>query len=149
MSATASVTGGDTLPFVAEASAHERETGSMLAPRFDANGLVACIAVDDASGDVLMMAHMNAEALKLTLETGEMHYWSRSRSALWRKGATSGQVQHLVGLYVDCDQDALLARVRAGGDGGACHLGQRSCFHRRIEPDGAGGPARLVLDPLR
>jgi phosphoribosyl-AMP cyclohydrolase len=79
-----------------------------------------------------MLAHMNAEALQKTLETGIVHYWSRSRNALWRKGDTSGQTQRLVELRVDCDQDALLARVEVGGDGGACHTGRRSCFYRRV-----------------
>ena len=80
-----------------------------------------------------MVAHMNAEALDKTLATGVMHYWSRSRGTLWRKGDTSGQVQTLVEFRVDCDQDALLARVSVGGDGGACHTGRRSCFYRRVE----------------
>ena len=80
-----------------------------------------------------MVAHMNAEALEKTLSTGVVHYWSRSRQTLWRKGDTSGQLQTVVELRVDCDQDALLARVTVGGDGGACHTGRRSCFYRRID----------------
>ena len=85
-----------------------------------------------------MVAHMNAEALAGDIETGLVHYWSRSREALWRKGDTSGQTQTLVELRVDCDQDAFLAFVRVGGDGGACHTGRRSCFYRRVvaEPTG-------------
>jgi phosphoribosyl-AMP cyclohydrolase len=94
---------------------------------------LTCVTVDAGDGAVLMLAHMNAEALAKTLETGVVHYWSRSRGALWRKGDTSGQVQRLVELRVDCDQDALLARVEVGGDGGACHTGRRSCFYRRVE----------------
>ena len=94
---------------------------------------MTCVTVDAGDGAVLMLAHMNAEALAKTLETGVVHYWSRSRGALWRKGDTSGQVQRLVELRVDCDQDALLARVEVGGDGGACHTGRRSCFYRRVE----------------
>ena len=105
-------------------------------PRFDAAGLITCVTVD-ADGRVLMVAGMNAEALRLTLETGTVHYWSRSRGTLWRKGDTSGQVQRLVELRVDCDQDVLLARVEVGGDGGACHTGRRSCFYRAVEPGGA------------
>ena len=100
------------------------------------------MTVDDRSGAVLMLAHMNREALDKTLASGIMHYWSRSRGALWRKGDTSGQVQTLVELRVDCDQDALLARVQVGGDGGACHTGRPSCFYRRVEA--ADGGVRLV-----
>jgi phosphoribosyl-AMP cyclohydrolase len=114
----------------------ELEEGADFRPQFSPNGLIACITIDDATGDVLMLAHMNAEALDLTLRTGTVHYWSRSRKELWRKGDTSGQVQNLVELRVDCDQDALLARVQVGGDGGACHTGRRSCFYRRVRVEG-------------
>ena len=117
------------------------EEGAVFAPRFSTDGLLVCVTVDDRSGDVLMLAHMNREALDKTLESGVVHYWSRSRGELWRKGDTSGQVQRLVELRVDCDQDALLARVNVGGDGGACHTGRRSCFYRKVET-GEGG-ARL------
>jgi phosphoribosyl-AMP cyclohydrolase len=120
------------------------EEGEKFLPQFGPDGLVACIAVDDETGDILMVAHMNAEALELTLETGVVHYWSRSRQALWRKGDTSGQIQSLVELRVDCDQDVLLARVKVGGDGGACHTGRRSCFYRRVSVSPDGG-AKLVL----
>jgi phosphoribosyl-AMP cyclohydrolase len=115
------------------------EEGATFLPQFSPEGLVVCIAVDDATGEILMLAHMNREALEKTLATGVVHYWSRSRRELWRKGDTSGQIQTLVELRVDCDQDALLARVRVGGDGGACHTGRRSCFYRKVEtgPDGA------------
>ena len=112
------------------------EEGAAFTPRFGADGLIACIAVDDKTGDVLMLAHMNREALDKTLESGVVHYYSRSRKTLWRKGDTSGQTQRLIELRVDCDQDALLARVEVGGDGGACHTGRRSCFYRRIESGG-------------
>ncbi len=88
-----------------------------------------------------MVAHMNAEALEATLRTGVVHYWSRSREALWRKGDTSGQTQTLVELRVDCDQDAFLAFVRVGGDGGACHTGRRSCFYRRVVARARGAAA--------
>jgi phosphoribosyl-AMP cyclohydrolase len=117
----------------------EQEEGLAFAPKFAADGLLTCITVDAGDGAILMVAHMNADALRKTLETGVVHYWSRSRGELWRKGDTSGQIQTLVELRVDCDQDALLARVMVGGDGGACHTGRRSCFYRRVEP-GPGGP---------
>jgi phosphoribosyl-AMP cyclohydrolase len=109
------------------------EEGALFSPRFSTDGLITCITIDHGSGEVLMLAHMNREALDKTLASGIMHYWSRSRSALWRKGDTSGQIQSLVELRVDCDQDALLARVNVGGDGGACHTGRRSCFYRKVE----------------
>jgi phosphoribosyl-AMP cyclohydrolase len=118
------------------------EEGEEFTPRFSSDGLIACVTIDDSSGEVLMLAHMNQEALDKTLASGIVHYWSRSRGALWRKGDTSGQVQTLVELRVDCDQDALLARVAVGGDGGACHTGRRSCFYRRVED--SEGNARLV-----
>jgi phosphoribosyl-AMP cyclohydrolase len=114
------------------------EEGAMLAPRFDDKGLVTAIAQDAATGDILMIAHMNAEALRLTLDTGIAHYWSRSRSELWKKGETSGQLQTVVEARIDCDQDAVLLRVQVGGDGGACHTGRRTCFYRAIRAsDGA------------
>ena len=127
---------------MAGAAANDLEEGAAFTPRFSADGLVTCVAVDAVSGEVLMLAHMNAEAIDKTLSTGVMHYWSRSRQKLWRKGDTSGQVQTVVELRVDCDQDALLARVKVGGDGGACHTGRRSCFYRRVEPAADG--ARLA-----
>ena len=114
----------------------EREEGSAFQPKFGPDGLATCVAIDAARGDVLMVAHMNEAALKATLKTGVVHYWSRSRGALWRKGDTSGQTQRLVEMRVDCDQDAFLAFVEVGGDGGACHTGRRSCFYRRVESDG-------------
>ena len=112
------------------------ERGAVLAPRFNADGLIAAIATDARSGEVLMLAWMNAEALARTLETGEAHYFSRSRGALWKKGETSGQVQAVREIRVDCDQDAVWLKVVPGGDGGACHVGFRSCFYRVVE-DGA------------
>ena len=116
--------------------AHALEHGCALAPRFDAQGLVAAIAQHADTGEVLMLAWMNAEALALTLETGEAHYWSRSRRSLWRKGATSGQIQRVAEVRIDCDQDAVLLRVRPESDGGACHTGARSCFYRVVGADG-------------
>lgn len=109
------------------------EEGETFAPRFDRDGLITVVTVNSASGDVLMVAHMNQDALALTLETGEAWYWSRSRQALWRKGETSGQVQKVVGMRVDCDQDALLLHVKVGGDGGCCHTGRKSCFYRHVD----------------
>ncbi len=109
------------------------ERGAVLAPRFDAAGMIAAVTTHAETGEVLMLAWMNAEALRLTLETREAHYYSRSRQALWKKGETSGQVQAVVEVRVDCDQDAVLLRVIPGGDGGACHVGFRSCFYRVVE----------------
>ncbi|HAJ22667.1 MAG TPA: phosphoribosyl-AMP cyclohydrolase, partial [Rhodospirillaceae bacterium] len=117
-------------PDPARLSKVELETGSRLAPKFDANGLIVVITVHADTGEALMVAYMNAQALEHTLTTGEAHYWSRSRQELWHKGATSGQVQKLIELRVDCDQDAILLRVLPQGDGGCCHVGYRSCFYR-------------------
>jgi phosphoribosyl-AMP cyclohydrolase len=111
------------------------ERGAAIAPRFDANGLVAAIAQHADTGEILMFAWMNDEALKLTLDTGIAHYFSRSRGSLWKKGETSGQLQIVTELRIDCDQDAVLIKVRPQGDGGACHVGFRSCFYRVWEND--------------
>jgi len=115
------------------ASKQDLEHGDVLAPRFDAAGLICAVATHADSGEILMVAWMNAEALRLTLDTGEAHYFSRSRNALWHKGATSGQIQQVVEARIDCDQDVVLLKVRPQGDGGACHTGARSCFYRAIE----------------
>lgn len=120
------------------------EEGTAFTPKFDANGLIVCVAIDARDGQVLMLAYMNAEALRLTLETGIAHYWSRSRQSLWRKGDTSGQVQRVKEIRIDCDQDALLIAVEPGGDGGACHTGRRSCFYRKVVTEGAS--PKLVFD---
>ena len=109
------------------------EEGTVFAPRFDAHGLITAIAQDADTGRVLMVAHMTAEALRLTIETGEVTYWSRSRKTLWKKGETSGEVQKLVALSTDCDQDVILLRVVQTGHGAACHTGRRSCFYRVLE----------------
>ncbi len=109
------------------------EHGDQLSPRFDAAGLIAAVATDADSGELLMLAWMNAEALSKTLETGEAHYFSRSRGELWHKGATSGQIQKVAEVRIDCDQDAVWLKVRPQGDGGACHTGARSCFYRVVE----------------
>jgi phosphoribosyl-AMP cyclohydrolase len=116
------------------------EQGEVISPRFDAAGLIAAVATDSTTGEVLMLAWMNAEALALTLKTGEAHYFSRSRNELWHKGATSGQIQIVDELRIDCDQDSVWLKVRPQGDGHACHTGARSCFYR-VARDG-----RLVRD---
>ncbi len=130
-----------TNPFAPRGSADEIEEGLTFAPKFDADGLIACVATDAGSGEVLMVAHMNAEALKKTIESGEAWYFSRSRRALWRKGEISGHVQRVVELRVDCDQDAIWIKVEQHGPG-ACHTGRRSCFYRLVRV-GAGGAATL------
>ncbi len=104
--------------------------------RFDERGLVPAVVQDARTREVLTLAYMNAESLSRTLAEGETWFWSRSRGELWHKGATSGQIQTVVEMRIDCDQDALLLRVRVGGDGGCCHTGRRSCFYRAIRPDG-------------
>jgi phosphoribosyl-AMP cyclohydrolase len=120
-----------------DALTHEQlEEGDVFAPRFDAHGLITAIAQEAGSGRVLMVAHMNAEALRLTIETGVVHYFSRSRQALWKKGETSGEVQKLVSLATDCDQDVVLMQVEQTGRGAACHTGRRSCFYRTLGPRG-------------
>src|SRR6201747_3011493 len=107
------------------------EEGLLLAPKFDADGLVTCVATDAGSGELLMVAHMNAEALRRTVETGEAWYFSRSRKALWKKGESSGHTQRVVEMRVDCDQDAVWIKVEQRGRG-ACHTGRRSCFYRVV-----------------
>jgi phosphoribosyl-AMP cyclohydrolase len=119
--------------FPTAASTGELERGPVLAPRFDANGLIAAVATHAETGEVLMLAWMNALALKRTLDTGEAHYFSRSRQALWKKGETSGQIQKVVEIRVDCDQDAVWLKVLPQADGGACHVGFRSCFYRVVK----------------
>jgi len=131
-------------PFTAAPDKQTLEEGDVLAPRFNADGLVTAIAIDADTNRVLMVAHMNAASLAKTLETGEAWYWSRSRSELWHKGATSGQIQTVEEMLIDCDQDALVLRVRVAGDGGCCHTGRRSCFYRRVVPV-AGEVARLAF----
>lgn len=125
------------------AHAHDLEEGDVLAPRFDAQGLIVCVTTEASTREVLMVAYMNQLALDKTIETGVAHYWSRSRQSLWRKGDTSGQVQKVVALRVDCDQDAILLAVEPGGDGKACHTGRKSCFYRRLE---SGETRRLAFD---
>ena len=124
---------GMTAAFPTAPSTTALERGSEIAPRVDANGLIAAVTTDAGTGEVLMLAWMNAEALRLTLDTGYAHYWSRSRGELWKKGETSGQLQLVQEIRVDCDQDAVLLKVLPQGDGGACHVGFRSCFYRVVE----------------
>jgi phosphoribosyl-AMP cyclohydrolase len=134
------------------ASLNDIEEGLAFQPKFDAAGLVTCVATDAVSGDVLMVAHMNDEALRKTIASGEAWYFSRSRNALWRKGETSGHVQRVVEIRLDCDQDAIWIRVEQSG--AACHTGRRSCFYRKVDA-GQGGPrlsfvdADKVFDPAK
>ena len=125
------------------ADKHQNEEGAVFAPRFDASGLITAIVTDIGDGQLLMVAHMNAEALRLTLETGIAHYWSRSRGTLWKKGETSGNLQTVVEMHTDCDQDALWLKVRVAGDGPTCHTGRSSCFYRQVVT--ANGTSALVM----
>lgn len=133
-------------------NADDVEEGTVLRPRFDAAGLITCVTTDATNGDVLMVAHMNLEALQKTVASGEAWYFSRSRKALWRKGETSGHVQKVREIRIDCDQDAVWLRVEQAG-GAACHTGRRSCFYRAVTPGGAGEAklafvaAERVFDP--
>ncbi|PDT74791.1 phosphoribosyl-AMP cyclohydrolase [Bradyrhizobium sp. C9] len=113
---------------------HDREEGLAFQPKFDAAGLVTCVATDAVTGDVLMVAHMNDEALRKTIATGEGWYFSRSRNALWRKGESSGQTQRVTEIRMDCDQDAVWIKVEQIG--AACHTGRRSCFYRTVKDEG-------------
>jgi phosphoribosyl-AMP cyclohydrolase len=124
------------MQFSTAASKLELEEGALFTPRFDENGLIVCVTTDTHTGAVLMVAYMNEEALRRTIETGAAHYWSRSRKLLWRKGDTSGQVQTVKEIRVDCDQDAILLKVSVGGDGNSCHTGRKTCFYRRVEGTG-------------
>lgn len=118
---------------------HERENGAIFAPKFDANGLLTAVVVHHGSGEVLVVAHMNRQALDQTLVTGRVHFWSRSRGQLWMKGETSGHVLDVAEVLVDCDQDALVIRARPTGP--TCHTGSRSCFYRAV----VSGEDGLVL----
>lgn len=125
------------------------EQGSGFAPKFDEAGLITAVAIDAESREPLMVAYMNEEALRLTMETGEAVYWSRSRRKLWHKGETSGHVQKIVEIRTDCDQDALVLLVHQVG-AGACHTGRASCFYRKLvapAPDGGFGLEFVGKDP--
>jgi phosphoribosyl-AMP cyclohydrolase len=121
---------------------NEREEGLTFQPNFDASGLVTCVATDATSGEVLMVAHMNDEALRKTIASGQAWYFSRSRNALWRKGESSGQTQRVVEMRMDCDQDAVWIRVEQTG--AACHTGRRSCFYRAVASGEGGAQLSLV-----
>ena len=135
----------DTSSFSPRGSTAEVEEGLGFAPKFDADGLITAVATDAKSGDVLMVAHMNAEALRKTVATGEAWYYSRSRKKLWKKGESSGHIQRVVELRVDCDQDALWLKVEQAGEG-ACHTGRRSCFYRAVPLKGSGAVALEFRD---
>jgi phosphoribosyl-AMP cyclohydrolase len=121
---------------------HDIEEGLSFKPKFDVNGLVTCVATDAVTSEVLMVAHMNEEALRRTVESGEAWYYSRSRKALWRKGETSGHVQRVIEMRLDCDQDAVWIRVEQTG--GACHTGRHSCFYRKVESAESGARLSFV-----
>ncbi|WP_047308598.1 phosphoribosyl-AMP cyclohydrolase [Rhodopseudomonas palustris] len=124
------------------------EEGVVLRPKFDGHGLVTVVATDARTGDVLMVAFMNDEALDRTIQTGEAWYYSRSRKRLWKKGETSGHVQKVLEMRVDCDQDAVWIKVDQAG-GAACHTGRHSCFYRRIDRGGDGAPVLIEIDADR
>ena len=139
--------------FASRRSVPQVEEGSELAPKFDENGLIPAVVTDHSSGELLMHAYMNREALRLTIESGEAHYYSRSRGKLWRKGETSGLKQRVRELLIDDDQDCVWLRVELTG-GASCHVGYRSCFYRRVPLDSGDGPVELeftesdkVFDP--
>jgi phosphoribosyl-AMP cyclohydrolase len=128
-------------PFAPPGTKLALEEGQALTPKFDANGLVTAVVTDAASGEVLMLAHMNAEALARSIASGDAWYYSRSRQQLWRKGETSGNTQRIVEMRIDCDQDAVLLKVEQKGP--ACHSGRKSCFYRIVTPSEAG--PKLIL----
>ena len=125
------------------AKSNDREEGLTFQPKFDSAGLVTCVATDAGTGEVLMVAHMDDEALRKTISSGEAWYFSRSRKALWRKGESSGHVQRVIEMRVDCDQDAIWIRVEQIG--AACHTGRRSCFYRSVT-QGVGGARLSFVD---
>jgi phosphoribosyl-AMP cyclohydrolase len=133
--------------FAAPGSTKEVEDGLALTPKFDADGLVTCVATDAQSGEVLMVAHMNAQALAQTIATGDAWYYSRARKKLWRKGEESGHTQRVVEMRIDCDQDAVWIKVEQHGPG-ACHTGRRSCFYRTV-PLGKDGAVTLAFEGER
>ena len=126
-------------------NASELEEGRAFTPRFDQAGLIPAIVSDAAGGGVLMFAYMNAEALHRTIESGEAHFWSRSRNALWRKGETSGNRLLVQELLTDCDQDVIWVKARLSGES-ACHTGRPSCFYRRIRGEGEGAILEIIVN---
>ena len=131
--------------FATRRSIEQVEEGDELAPKFDADGLLPVVTTDVTSGELLMHGYMNAEALRLTIESGQAHYWSRSRRCLWHKGATSGFVQHVQEMLIDDDQDTVWLRVRVDG-GASCHVGYRSCFYRKMAVGVPVGEAAVKLE---
>jgi phosphoribosyl-AMP cyclohydrolase len=134
-------------PFAERGSAHDIEEGATFAPKFDDAGILAAVATDADTGDVLMFAWMDAEALARTIETGQAHFYSRSRGRQWKKGEESGNILEVVEMRTDCDQDAIWLKVRVAGAGAACHTGRKSCFYRAV-PIGPGNPANLKMQPV-
>lgn len=132
--------------FAPRTSVEQVEEGHTLAPKFDEQGLIACVTTAAETGDLLMVGYMNAEALAKTIETGEAHYYSRSRQVLWRKGATSGLTQKVVEMRIDDDQDAVWLRVAVAGSGASCHVGFMSCFYRSVP---LGQPLEKAIDALK
>lgn len=136
-----------TLKFQARQSVEQVEEGTDFAPKFGPDGLLPCITTDADTGEVLMLGWMNAEALRLTIETGEAYYFSRARQVLWHKGATSGLVQKVIEAQIDDDQDAIWLRVSVAGSGASCHVGYRSCFYRAVPvAEDAGKPLKFLED---
>ena len=133
--------------FALRLSVEQVELGTALTPRFDADGLLPVIVIDVQTRDVLMLGHMNAQALERTILTGVAHFWPRSRQALWRKGEHSGSTQQVESILIDDDQDALVLHVRINGPG-SCHVGYRSCFYREIEGIGPQASHPVVLRRL-
>lgn len=123
------------IQFSSQAAVEDVEEGNVFAPRFDDAGLIPAMAIDATTNAPLMFAFMNRQSLALTLDTGLAHYYSRSRKSLWKKGETSGQLQHVVRVRTDCDQDVLVLEVRVAGDGAACHTGRATCFYRQVNAD--------------
>jgi phosphoribosyl-AMP cyclohydrolase len=137
-----------TFSFAKPGSKAELESGLAFTPKFDGDGLIPAIATEVGTGEVLMFAFMNAEALGLSIETGIAHFWSRSRASLWKKGSESGNLLKIVEMRADCDQDVLWLRVIIEGDGHACHTGRHSCFYRVVPVKSeAGAGTKLVLAP--
>jgi len=120
------------------------EEGAAFSPKFDAHGLITTVVADADDGAILMLAHMNAEALALTLETGIAHYWSRSRKSIWKKGETSGNLQMVREILTDCDQDAILLKVEVAGHAATCHTGRRSCFYRAVQVENGAAQLKSV-----
>ena len=146
MQGIAAVSADDKDLFQARTSIEQVEEGHELAPKFDDEGLIPVVTTDFETGELLMHGYMNAEALAKTIETGEAHYWSRSRRTLWHKGATSGLTQRVAEMRIDDDQDAVWLRVNVDGSGASCHVGYRSCFYRSVPTGSREGPLTLKYE---